>query len=278
MFDVLRSDAIRSILWRVGRRLYKYARRDVPNSPKTNGEYWLVDLALSANVSPGRVLFDIGANVGEWSYYVAHRWQDAARAPRVFAFEPSEGSFSRLQERFVNSKVVTCHKLALTDRSGDADFYVAGSTAGTNSLFPSGTAARVTVATSTFDEFVENQRIESVLFVKSDTEGADYNVLLGASKSLRRGIIGLWQFEYNHRWLLSGRRLRDVFELVKDKPYKVGKLYGDGVELIERWHEELEKYFEGNYVLVNTNCAIYRSWPVLEVNERNVLARIDSTK
>jgi len=49
------------------------------------------------------------------------------------------------------------------------------------------------------DEYLAQAQIEHVVFVKSDTEGHDFNVLLGAVELFQQGRVDVWQFEYNHR-------------------------------------------------------------------------------
>ena len=42
----------------------------------------------------------------------------------------------------------------------------------------------------------------------------------------------------------------NVFGFFADKPYRIGKLYGNGIECYDAWHPELERFFETNYVLI----------------------------
>ena len=58
------------------------------------------------------------------------------------------------------------------------------------------------------------------------------------------------QFEHNWRRLLNSMSRRTVFDMVDGMPYRVGKLAGAKLLLFERWHFELDRFFESNYVLV----------------------------
>lgn len=98
--------------------------------------------------------------------------------------------------------------------------------------------------------------ISRVTMVKSDAEGNDYKILVGAVNLLLEGRIELWQFEYNHRWLAANSSLRNVFELVAEAPYRVGRLFGNGIELYEHWHPELDRFFETQYLLVRTDSDV----------------------
>lgn len=38
------SAVVRKLMWRLGRKMYAYARGDGQNDPRTNGEYWLLSV------------------------------------------------------------------------------------------------------------------------------------------------------------------------------------------------------------------------------------------
>ena len=62
----------RRALWRIGRLIYQYARRDGHNNPEINGEFALhrtVSEWASRRSEPFNVI-DVGANVGYWSSHL----------------------------------------------------------------------------------------------------------------------------------------------------------------------------------------------------------------
>jgi hypothetical protein len=120
----------------------------------------------------------------------------------------------------------------------------------TDSMVAEGDTPSVDVAVTTLADVLEDQEIDVVDFVKSDVEGFDLSVLRGASSLLAESRIGLFQFEYNHCWISTRSFLRDVFELVDGLPYHVCKVVPGGIDACESWHQELETFFETNYVLV----------------------------
>ena len=85
---------------------------------------------------------------------------------------------------------------------------------------------------------------------KCDTEGHDLEVIRGALSMLMERRISLLQFEYNHRWVYARNFLKDVFDTVEGLPYRIGKIQPDHVVILDKWHPELERYFEGNYLLI----------------------------
>jgi len=89
-------------------------------------------------------------------------------------------------------------------------------------------------------------------------------------RTLRDGQMEIVQFEYNWRWLLNHACLRDVFEFIADKPYRLGKLVGTGLQLHDRWHAELDRFFETNYVLIRTDSPLCALGSTVQFDASNV--------
>lgn len=231
----------------------------------------LRNVLVAADRSKASILLDIGAFKGNWSERAASLLRRQNIPGHVHAFEPASSTFSYLSEKFKGSELVSMNRIALSDQSGESEFFVVGELVGTDSLLRIDGATMEHVPTLRLDDFLAERRIDHVLFAKSDTEGHDLNVLLGASETLRQGRIDVWQFEYNHRWI--GRRsfLRDVFGFIADKPYLLGKLYGNGIETYESWHPELERFFESNYVLIRRESRYEKLYSRVHFNNSNVL-------
>jgi FkbM family methyltransferase len=219
----------------VGRRLYAYGRFETPNGIDQNGERTLIRNTLGGRVKP--IVLDVGANVGEWSRAVIEENASA----QVFAFEPTPESQRRLASLPI--QVIPC---AVSDHVGKAKFAIRGATAGTNSLSEEG----VDVDVTTVADFAARTNLSTIDLLKIDVEGYDLSVLRGALPLLHDKAIAVAQFEYNQLWINTRTVLKDVFELVSGLPYRVGKVVAPGVLIYCQWHFELDRYFEGNYVLV----------------------------
>lgn len=272
MVSPINSFAIRSFLWRLGRRLFTWARREATSRFETNGELWLIqNLLAGADTSKASILLDIGAYKGNWSDRAASLLRRQNISGHVHAFEPTSATFSYLSRKFKGSEQVTLHQVAISDRSGEAEFFVVGELGGTNSLLGINGAMIEKVRTLRIDDFLAMERVGRVLFVKSDTEGHDFSVLLGAVETLQKGGIDVWQFEYNHRWIAERSFLKDVFDFIVDKPYLLGKLYGNGIETYDKWHPELERFFESNYVLIRQGSQFEKLCSQVQFTHKNVL-------
>lgn len=244
--------------WRLGRSLYMRARGEkAANAIAENGEAALIARAVLAG-DPGRplVFLDVGANLGEWSETALVAAAAAGRALEIHLFEPTPSAGERLESVFSRRAGATVHRLALSDRSGTAQFSIFGATAGTNSLESDPDAApaqTLEVATARGADFAAKAGLDAVDLVKIDTEGHDYLVLAGFEPLLARGGIGAAQFEYNSRWLTAHRGLRDVFDLAARTGYRLGRVMPDRIELIGGWNPECDRFFEDNFVLVRSD-------------------------
>jgi FkbM family methyltransferase len=251
----------RRLLWRLGRFLYLYARRDSRNDPVLNGEYALHDKLArfaAARSAPLRAI-DIGANIGYWSLHLIEACRRAGVSDlQLWAFEPSDEIRAVLTERLrtvPSGYRVTIRREAVSSASGSAAFDGSSGLSGVKSLLTEKLRAqpelpRVTVPITTLEAILSEEKIEEVDFVKSDVEGFDLSVIQGARLLLRDGRIGLFQFEYNHRWIGTRSFLRDAFDLVDTLRYRVCKIVPDGIESYADWHPELETFFEANFLLV----------------------------
>lgn len=249
--------ATRTFSWRIGRYFYMRGRGDVGNTPQSNGEFALQQKLLQLPTHEPRVWFDVGANIGKWTEEAVVQASRVGAPIAIHAFEPVDGTRALASERLGKVENVTLHALALSSTEGESIVHVSEAGAGTNSLVkePGRELSTQNTTLTTLDGFLERHGIEHIQFVKCDTEGHDLSVLRGAAKSLARGAVDVFQFEYNHRWVFSRSFLKDVFDLVETMPYTVGRLCGDGIELVPKWHPELERFFECNWVLVRDPVA-----------------------
>jgi FkbM family methyltransferase len=248
----------RRSLWRLGRALYRAARRDVDNVSERNGEQWLQHELLRIYASePRMVVFDAGANVGGWTRMLLDQLPpERAQALEIHAFEPISSTFESLGRTLAAHPHGGCVRpvqVALSDADGTAEMFEVEADGAINSLHPDPflQGCRVPVRTERADLYCARRGIERVHLLKTDTEGHDMSVLRGAERLFREERVMVAQFEYNHRWVYSRHYLRDVFEFVCGTPYAVGKLTPSAVEIYDGWHFELERFFEGNYVLVH---------------------------
>jgi FkbM family methyltransferase len=135
-------------------------------------------LAIAA-VKPGDTVVDVGANVGLYTYAFARA------GARVEAFEP-QAEWSEVLSEFASARrAVRVHPVALgtTDGTAMLTIPVAGDERrpGNASLRSGSAGVTEQVAVKTLDSF----DFEQVSLIKIDVEGAELDVLSGATGTLR---------------------------------------------------------------------------------------------
>ncbi|MEK7451566.1 MAG: FkbM family methyltransferase [Patescibacteria group bacterium] len=131
-------------------------------------------------VKKGRVVFDIGANVGYYSLLAANL---VGPSGKVFAFEPLRSNFEHLKKNAdINFyRNIFPFEVAVSDKSGSALL------AFTSSL-QSGLAenGNIKVKTIGLDDWVDGGNLLMPDLLKIDVEGAELSVLKGALNILKK--------------------------------------------------------------------------------------------
>jgi hypothetical protein len=107
--------------------------------------------------------------------------------------------------------------------------------------------------------------------IKVDTEGHGLEVIRGAAAMMEAGRVSVVQFEYNHLWVESRSYLRNVFKFIEALPYTLAKVTPSCVESFDQWHPELEKYTEGNYLLIHEGSRRWFNEQQVHINRFNAM-------
>lgn len=149
---------------------------------------------------PGDVFLDVGANAGLYSVLAAKRVGDQGK---IHAFEPDPGGFSLLRVNVDLNDVrnVILNRMVVSNDNGVVKFGscpdAAFSSMRQNAYHQTrGNLEWFEVDSVSLDAYVERQRLERVDLVKVDVEGAELDVLLGASVVLRRTPAPVLMIEF----------------------------------------------------------------------------------
>jgi FkbM family methyltransferase len=148
----------------------------------------LTDFAR-AYIRPGHVVWDVGANVGLFTFAAAGLAGPAGRVVAIEADTWLVGNLRRAAERNAGRANVHVIPVAASDGVGVAQFHIARSNRATNYLAAAGGSSGTggvrqvqDVPTLPLDALLEHYPAPDVL--KIDVEGAEALVLAGASKVL----------------------------------------------------------------------------------------------
>lgn len=140
--------------------------------------------ADKCSVEPGDIVIDCGAYTGNTALYFSQRAGDQGK---VYAFEAMPQTYKELKENVsaYTMKNVIPVNMALTDKKCELAFT---QTAGPASCELPGSRKEngIKVSAISLDEFINENRVEHVDFIKMDIEGGELDALLGASKTIER--------------------------------------------------------------------------------------------
>jgi len=139
---------------------------------------------LLTELRPDDVVYDIGANIGMYTCFLAKRLP----SEQVVAIEPHPANVNALQSNLdLNETDTTILDKALSDTSGTMDLAVESSVAGEGAhALDTGNAGRtIEVPVTTGDE-IAGTEVPTPTVVKIDVEGAERRVLEGCSETLSR--------------------------------------------------------------------------------------------
>lgn len=140
-------------------------------------------------VKPGMTVIDIGANIGQYTLLAAER---IGNSGRVISFEPADDNFDILQRNVEMNGFgdrVQLIKNAVGSSIGICEFVLA-TDGGSNSIYQKSTnqstVKRINVPCVTLDSIFMSQDFDRVDLIKIDAEGADFEVIKGAQKTLKK--------------------------------------------------------------------------------------------
>ncbi|MFT4305080.1 MAG: FkbM family methyltransferase, partial [Candidatus Woesearchaeota archaeon] len=118
---------------------------------------------------------------------------------------------------------------------------------------------KLKVKTTTLYDYVTENNIKKINFIKIDCEGHDLFVLQGLKKYLNNKFIDIIQFEYGGCNIDSHTNLRDFYELIENKEFVIGKLMPKNIE-IRRYAHHMENFHYANYVIISKEFINSNTW------------------
>ena len=236
------------------------------NVSLTGMNYWSSDLTLTgemdalariaAATGEGQVVFDVGANVGDYSQAVLNAFPALGK---LHAFEPSQPTASIFRDRLagpLRAGHVELHTLALSDHEGQAELHSGGAGSATASLhtlapealdsLPHRPSLNETVELATLDGFCAAHGIDRIEFLKIDAEGHEAHILRGAQRMIAERRIAFIQFEFGAFNIDSRTYLRDLFEALRS--YRIQRIVPGGLVDLGPYHPRLERFATMNYL------------------------------
>jgi len=200
---------------------YKKEGIDDYGDEEHTGELFFLKNELLKIVGSSPLIFDVGANIGNYSRLAKNCYPNA----KIYAFEPNPESFKVLNSNRIPdiesfelgfgklpsvSRIYTNKKISNSEHASLLkDVFL--------ELHKETDIISHVVQISTIDSFCSSHSIDKINFLKIDTEGFEYEVLLGATQMIESGRVEVIQFEFNEMNIISKVFLKDFYALLSPR-------------------------------------------------------------
>ena len=222
-------------------RLYENRNHDI----YSNGEVTILNKIAKMNPS---LIIDGGANVGDYSIIVNQIMPDC----KIYAFEPVEATFQQFLANIKDLQNIVPIKKGLFKENCELEINLFDSNEHSSIYSIDGIANKFgsqTIGLIRGDDFIKENNIVSIDFLKLDIEGAEYDALLGFENAFKEGIVKLVQFEYGFINISTKKLLIDFYTFFEANGYIVGKVFPKNVEF-RNYNFKYEDFIGPNFVAV----------------------------
>lgn len=233
-------------------RLYENRNHDI----LSNGE--LTVIKKIAKLKPS-IIFDGGANIGTYSLLVNQAIPDC----KIFSFEPVKATYLKLvQNKNGCDNIIPVMKGLYNENCSKEINLFTGDEH--SSIFDiqgleAGPEDKEQIELVRGDDFMKENNISSIDFLKLDIEGAEYDALDGFENTIRKGGIKAIQFEYGYINITTKKLLIDFYDFFELNNYVLGKIFPKSVEF-RKYDFKYEDFLGPNFIAVKkTEIGLIRS-------------------
>jgi len=209
---------------------------------------------MKRNLGKCRTVFDIGANIGEWTNLALKINQNI----ELHCFEPGSYTFKKLISNNLPENVI-CNNFGLSSSKCKKPLYTFENDSGANSLYQREglengwgihpPIRKEMVNLDTLENYCREKNITEIDFMKIDVEGHEFEVLKGGKSLLDSGKIKIIQFEYGGCNIDSGVFLKDIFNFFKNMSYSFYKIYPDYIGHVQRYDQRFDNFQYQNWLI-----------------------------
>jgi len=224
-------------------RLYENRNHD----SYSNGEFTVLKKILKLN--PSSIIIDGGANIGSYSLMINQLSPDS----RVFSFEPVKSTFEKLKKNVAVSKnIIPIEKGLYKDNcTKEINIFVSDTHSSLYDIkgLSYKSNEHQTIELVRGDDFMKENKINEIDFLKIDVEGAEYDAILGFDGNITKGTIKAIQFEYGYINISTKKLLIDYYDYFESKGYVLGKIFPKIVEF-RKYEFKHEDFIGPNFIAV----------------------------
>jgi len=212
----------------------------------SNGE--LTVIKKIAKLEP-TIIIDGGANIGKYSTILTEYCKKA----NIYSFEPVSNTYKILESNLKGLKNVHLEMKGLFSENIFKEINLFPSSTHSSIFEIEGLKHRIRDTTKIElikgDDFLKENNINQLDFIKLDLEGSEYEALLGFKEIISKQNVRMIQFEFGYINITTKKLLVDFYNFFNDFGYVLGKVFPKTVEFRE-YNFIYEDFLGPNFVAV----------------------------
>jgi FkbM family methyltransferase len=250
------KEKLRNLAW----RLFSKLENNGNGNFDENGEFFFIKKLIEFYYQSEEkkiTLFDIGANIGEYSEILLNESKKYPLMIEMHLFEPTKSCFCILEDKFSNNKSVILNNIGASSENCESIIYYDKEQSGLASLYNRNLdtynitlSYSETVKLQKISTYIKDKNITHIHFIKIDIEGHELRALYGFDEYLNANFIDYVQFEYGGTNLDSHTSLLEFYTLLEKRNFSIAKIMPDGL-LIRNYKPWMDNFTYANYVAVS---------------------------
>ncbi|MGK7931022.1 MAG: FkbM family methyltransferase [Microcystaceae cyanobacterium] len=212
---------------------------------------------LNKSDSDPIVVFDVGANVGDYSDLVSQKLSSLKLAYKIHLFEPTQDCYDILQQKFSDYQSIFVNHFGCSDAEESRTIYYDQKRSGLASLYHRNLRSYALELNQTeqvylqrLDTHIAKYSVTKIDLLKIDVEGHELSVLQGLGKHLNPDFINTIQFEYGGANLDSKTSLLELYTCLSNSGFVLTKIMPTFLEIRE-YRPHMENFQYANYLAVS---------------------------
>ena len=160
-----------------------------------------------------RTAIDIGGNIGFWSRDFCDRFEN------VIIFEPDASNIECLEANLSDKQNYVLHKVGLGSKEETKTFYKSLTTSGGHSFFRDQVFEKEVEESQLKIKRLDDYGYKDVGLIKIDTQGSEYDILLGGEQTLINNDAVL-NIEIEHKNEGHKKRATEIIDFLSSVGYK----------------------------------------------------------